>query len=755
MACQMVALTGLCRLLVQSGFSSVIMIKTVLSLGAFGAIVMTAAGQETPWAVKDAVLRVEARVMRAPDHPDLGVFVRIPPGDTLPGKHPVTEVRDEKGAALEHLQIGCHPQDGLGIIFAQPAEGDIVHIYVKGSASPPARPSNPRLIPSVFFFTKNGNASLNAAKRLSNGYPPAAGAFFSEWPCVGSMVNPFGPDDDYSSWYVGCIYLEKPEKIYFATVSDEGSEFAINGKEIKAWPGLHTRHRGAQGQHGEYVDLPAGLHRIDYYHFEARGPQEAQLVWRRKGVTEGDLPELVTGFACSGEASVRRIIFRDGRTGAVIRGANEPNGYLWLGDQPLTLFTLSCYGLDRSDPNTSLAWEFDKTKRFGEPAVEWLVSGDHDFTAYPVTLAVSNAAGVARTSVRLVCPWTPVALSLENSADRLAFRKAFYNMLRAVPQQIDPCADWKKDHWGMLIELLEPYRAGPILVELFTRGFDTLQKIPPEQRWALEERFIETLRMQSNDKQTLEWIGRLENNERSNARKFRWKDERVSFMLFYMSDLDGAKREAALLKESALAPDQTQIAALRLGDIERALGNSDAALKFYQEAQERYRGRNKLGMAGGRLAYVSPRKRAESEKSRKPQTLAAKMKIDDWKIYAVHDASMYTTITSYIEQDAIAEAFQKLSDWENESPVSKLGGEYALAEAALYIYVEDVRRAVNTLAAYRKNVTMSAQLADTMKLELECHQRLNNMAAVKEVAADFLKSFPGHPFEEKMKEVLN
>ncbi|MDD4101549.1 MAG: hypothetical protein PHU80_02810, partial [Kiritimatiellae bacterium] len=615
-------------------------------------------------------------------------------------------------------------------------------------------PANPRLIPSVFLFTRNGNASLNAAKRLSSGYPPAANAFFSEWPCIGSMVNPFGPDDDYASWYVGCLYLDKPEKIYFATVSDEGSEFAINGKNIHSWPGLHTRHGGAQGQRGDHVELPAGLHRIDYYHFEARGTQEAQLVWRRKGVTEGDLPEMVTGFARSGEASVRRIIFRDGRTCAVIRGANEPNGYLWLGDQPLTLFSLSCQGLDRSAPNTSLEWEFDKSKRFDALELEWLVSGDHDLMSYPVTLAVSNAAGVARTTARLLSPWTPTALSLENPTDRLAFRKAFYNMLRAVPQPHDPCTDWKKDYWGMLIELLEPYRAGPILVELFTRGFDSLQKLPAEQRWALEERFVETLRMQRNDKQTLEWIARLESNERNNSRKFRWKDERVSFLLFHMNDLEGAKREGTLLKEAALAPDQTQIAALRLGDIERTAGNRDTALKFYQEAQERYRSRNKLGMAGGRLAYVSPRKRSEKEKSGKQQTVANQRRVDDWKIYTVHDSSMYTTITSFLEQDAIAEAFQKLSDWENESPVSKLGGEYALAEAAIYIYVEDVRRAVHTLTAYRKTVAMSAQLADAMKLELECHQRLNNQAAVKEVAEEFLKRFPGHPFEAKMKEAL-
>ncbi len=717
---------------------------------------LSAGGQEkTPWAVKDALLRVSARVDRAPDHPDLGVFVRIPPGDTLPGKFPVTEVFDGKGVPLAHLQIGYHPADGLGVLFAAPPEGDAVQIYIKGSAKPPPIPENVKLIPSVFLFTKNGNAGLAAAKRLASGYPPAGDAFFSEWPCIGSMVNPFGPDDDYSSWYVGCLYLKKPEKIFFATVSDEGSEFTVNGNVIQSLPGRQTRQAGAKGQRGGYVELPAGLHRIDYYHFDVSGPQEAQLVWRREGVPGGDLPELVTGFARSGAASVSSIQFRDGRAAAVIQGANRPKGYFWLGDQPLTLFSLAYEGSGSAGPAISATWELDGNKRFGGPAVEWLVSGGHDVTAYPVTLAVSNAAGIARTTARLVCPWTPTALSLGKASDRLAFRKAYYDMARAVTAAQDPCAGWSQDHWGALVELLEPYRAGPLLVELFTRSFGSLQKIQTGQRWALEDRFIETLRIGRNDKQMLNWIARLESNERNNARKFRWQNERVSALLYYINDLAGAKRAAAALKESTIAPDLAPTAALRLGDVECAAGNRDAALKFYQEAQERYRSRNKLGAAGGGLVYAGPSRRgADAKKERQTKPAAMQRRVDDWKIYTVHDASMYSTITTYIGQDAVAEAFQKLSEWENESPVSKLGGEYTLAEAALYIYVQDVRRAVHTLQAYRKNVTMSAQLADAMKLELECHQRLNNKAAVKEVAGEFLKRFPGHPFETRMKAEL-
>ena len=738
--------------------------RYLLSVLAWAAV--SAGAADAPaWAVPDAAVRVNVRVDTLPDHKDLGVFVKIPAGDSLPGKFQLVDVRDEKGNPLESVIVGYNPNDALGVLFAQPESGSTATIYIKPSATQPSKPANSRLYPSVILYTRNGNASLENAKRMASEYPPAHGGSFGAWTCIGSMVNPFGPDGDFSSWYVGAILLKKRESIYFATVSNAGSEFWIDGKMIHSWPGVHTRDGGAKGEHGATVDLGEGLHRIDYYHFAQRGgKQESQLTWRRPGMaTKGNVPELITEFAKSGNASISSIAFKDGRFGGVIRSVNEPYGYLWTGDQPLNIYLLSYSGV-APDSNTSVFWEFGKNRRLAEPYAEWIVPGDPDQLSCPVTLAVSNATGIARTNARLTCPWTPSELSLDKPGDRLNFRKALYNSLRSVPSSADPCADWTADYWEILVELLEPYRAGPILMDIFTRSFDTLQKIPAERRWALEDRFIETLRLQRNDKLLLDWIAKLEANEKNSARKFRWKDERVCAFLFDINDPASAKREVAFLKEMAIAPDQTQIAALRQGDVERILGNAEAATKFYNDSQERYRSRNKTGMAGGRLSYVDPKKRKEPKStnevdkvaSKKPkmQSLMSQKKVDDWKIYTVHDASMYATIVSFISQDAVAEAFQKLSDWENESPQSKFEGEYPLAEAHVYLYVEDYRRAINTLEYFRKSVTMNAQLADAMKLEIDSLNKIGDKTRAKEVATDFLKRFPGHPYEAQMKEVL-
>lgn len=715
------------------------------------------------WALPSATVRVEVRVDSGPTHPELGVLVKIPDGGLLPGPIPVPTVMDGSGAILPSVIVGFNRNDGLGVLFEEPKSGRAT-VYLTGAAK--ASPPDCKLIPSVLMFARNGKASLEDAVRMGKQYPPAADAYFERWPCIGSMVNPFGPDDNFVSWYVGAIALEKDEDIYFATISDEGSEVFIDGRSVVSWPGAHTRAKGAKGQMGKKLHLPAGVHRIDYYHFELKGAQEAQLVWKRKGmVTKDDLPELVTGFATSGTADILSIETKDGKFGGVIEGLFKPQGYVWIGDKPLNLFNLSYSGV--GDPNAKVRFDFGNGQRFEGDSVTWIADGEPDQLSTPVALEVSGSKGTTRSVQRMYCQWTPDKMSLENDGDCKQFKLALLNKINSVARPADPCLKWGADYWQLLFELIEPYQSGPLLKELVERCGDSLAKRPNTERWTLEERWIEIMRLSRNDQQLLEWIGRFEKNEKNMARKFHWRDERICAYLLDLNQPESAKEEVKALKDAASTPDQAQIAALRLGDVERALGNTDAAMVAYKDAQERYRSRNKVGMAGGRMSYVGTRRttklqdtsgtnnaaRAKSQlrSLRQPKTLNAK--VDDWKIYTVHDASMYTTITSYLLQHALPEALQKLNDWENETPTSKLSGDFPMAEAKVYMYARDFRRAANALDIYRKNTSMSAQLADAMKLEIDALAELGDKKRIKEVAQDFVKKFPGHPYEKEMKEL--
>ena len=715
--------------------------------------------------VPDATMRVDVTVGTEPPHPDLGVVVMIPDGGLLPLKNPTTDVRDSEGKPVEHLIFGHNPKDMMGIVFAQQKAGSAVTIFLKPGNNPPPKP-NTKLFPSVMLYTKNGNGSLETAKRFQGTYPPANGTFFGEWSCIGSMINPYGPNEDFSSWYVGGILLSKKEKIYFATISNAGSEFWIDGKMIHSWAG-GQRNAAAKGQQGKHVELDEGLHRIDYYHYAGRGGTEAQIVWKRDGVptvNEEGLPELVQDYVRSGTASIAGIRYRDGREGAVITGNERPMGYLWTGEKPIVLFSLGYSGVTPTGDKTTYTWEFAKNKRLSEPLVDWLVTGDVSNTfAIPVTLVGSNAAGVARSSMRMISQFTPAQCSLDNPSDRQAFRKALYNMLRAVPLGSDPCADWIPDYWQLLADVIEPYRSATMLNPIFARAFDgSLQKVAPRQRWEMEDRFIETVRLKRDDKLLIEWIDKLEKNEKTGARRFRWKDERFCAYLYDIGDLNAAKQAVAFLKEAASTPDQNQIASLRQGDLAFFSDNMDEATKFYKDAQDRFPARAKVALPGGYIPFLDPSKRKDPTNTtatvtaKTSQSLAAQraQRIDAWKVLTVQDSSMYTTIVNFLAQDAVEEALQKLWEWEAMSPLSKLSGEYTVAAARVYMYLEDYRRAINMLRNYRKQITMNAMLADAMKLEMDCLVKLDDKPRIKELAEDFTKRFPGHPYESQMNWIL-
>ena len=720
-------------------------------------------------AVPDATMRVDLKVTSEPPHPDLGVIAMIPDGGLLPTRNPTPDVRDSEGKPVEHLIFGHNPKDVMGIVFAKQKAGSNVTVFFKAGSNPPQRP-NTKLFPSVVYFTRNGNGSLDTAKKFQNTYPPANGAFFGLWPCIGSMINPWGPNDDFSSWYIGGFISPKKEKIYFATVSNSGSEFAVDGKTIHGWSGQGGRNAAGKGQQGKWVDLDEGIHRIDYFHYAGRGQNtEAQIVWKRDGVqpvnTNG-YPELMQHFDRSGSASVSGIRYRDGRASASITGHERPVGYLWTGENPVVLFTLGYTAEAVPTDRVSYTWEFAKNKRISEPVVEWLVTGDVSNTfVIPVTLVASNASGVVRSTHRMISQYTPEQCSLDKPSHRQAFRKALYNMLRAVPQGMDPCADWIPDYWQLLADVIEPYRSGIMLNPIFTRALDgSLQKIAPRLRWEMEDRFIETIRIKRDDKLLLEWIDRFEKTERTGPRKFRWKDERFCAYLYDINDIEAARRELVLLKEASALPDQGHFVSLRQGDFAFFTGNMDDATKFYKEALDRYPARAKVAMPGGYVPFLNPEKRKEPANTataatpKKPLSLIAQMaqKIDPWKILTVQDASMYSTIVTFLAQDATEEALQKLADWEGSSPLSKLSGEYTVAAARVYMYMDDYRRALNILKNYRTQTTMNAMLADAMKLEMDCLVKLNDRdkPRIKELAEDFVKRFPGHPYEQEMNWIL-
>ncbi len=717
--------------------------------------VLPLAAQQPRAAPPPPDLRAAAVIRERPADPDLGIYVQIPDGGLLP-KNPLIEVRGADGRPLESLLLWHTPADALGLVFRPPADsaGDVA-IDIRASRTPPPRPAATTLKPSLFVFTRGGAASLDNAKKMATEWPPAQGAFGDRAPRIGIRWNPFGADDDFSSWFTGWFKLDKRETLYLATISDEGSEVWLNGSSFVAWPGLHTRTAGAKGQYGKPVTLEPGWHRIDYFHFEATGDQEMCLVWRR-GKDGDKLPVFMEGDAWgrTGAAEVTRITTGDNRAVGWVGGHLQAAGYLWLGNAPVNLHTLSCKGVIPS-ADVKVTWDFGHGRTVDAPSVTW-------FAQPSATLAVASPAGVSRQTFRLASFTAPRAHSLGKPADRLLYRQTFLDMLRAAPKDQDPCAAWSGDLWTTLAAVLETYKGGPILVELFDRAWATLQTLPAEQRHTIEDRFAETLRLAGDTARQLAWIERLEQNDRDRARKFRWREERIAALLYDQGDVEAARRAARFMREVANSPEEIQRSVLRLGDVERMAGDRGQAARFYADAQERYRSRNRLaagGSVGGAPAFTPSRpvKAGESPNRAPPPLRRATQepkRSDAWKLYAVNDAAQASTIRAYLAQDAVAEAFETLAKWENDSPMSKIGGDFPMTEARVYAHVGDHRRAAAILAAYRKADLMTSQLPEAMEIHLAALTALKRFDEARALAEEAVKRFPGLPVAARAQELL-
>ncbi|HIE43443.1 MAG TPA: tetratricopeptide repeat protein [Candidatus Omnitrophica bacterium] len=93
--------------------------------------------------------------------------------------------------------------------------------------------------------------------------------------------NPYGPDDNFISIFTGYLYCPEEGKYSFATASDDASFLFIDDKLVTQWPGWHGANGGRRAEYRGEIWLNKGIHKIQYYHLEARGGQAAVAYWKR------------------------------------------------------------------------------------------------------------------------------------------------------------------------------------------------------------------------------------------------------------------------------------------------------------------------------------------------------------------------------------------------------------------------------------------------------------------------------------------
>ncbi|MFA5344074.1 MAG: hypothetical protein WC381_08930 [Kiritimatiellia bacterium] len=757
---------------------------------------------QEPWPVAGAAARFEVRIASRPTTPAAGIVAVLPDSGILPRGKLKADVMGDAGNPLKANLLWHNPDEGLALVFEDtPAERAV--IYVSSSAEYP-KPAAP-LRPSLMLFVRNGGTpSLEQAHALAEKMPAGPGIYFTLVERIGHTISPVGRDEQTSSYYSGWFQVQRAGKTYFYTVSKDGSEFSIDGKPVYSWPGLHTRDGGKHGEKGAWIDLAAGAHRIEYYHFaQALNGRESLLGWQQAGEPQPKNPKnpnfpnpKVTGmmtesdFVHSGSATLASAASRQGPLAVI---SQHWEAIVQTGQSPVCLFKFEAFGGEQLPTNTVFEWDFGGARKLKGPQAEWLYGGTGN---QRVTLTISGGNGKSTCS-KLFFPKSmdpakePPQLSINQAEDRSRVRDIFLAMCRATPAGKRPCELWNATLWEGFMGVLDAQTGYALLSELFERSHPDILNQDNTRRWLLEDAFFTALR-QADQKLTAAWLDRFEKDEKDPARLGEWKARRVEFYIFEADNLAQARLAAKAFADAAKGQQQSELAMIRMGDVELFAGHQDLALRFYAQAQE-------LGWrttaasvpltaaisnrppAGAKVETKPPNGKtagpADKKTARPPAGAATKKSanqpsdkeklpsvssvaadtppaIDAWKVAAVRESSFYATVRDLIGQADYGDARKTLDQWELELPLNKLAGDFPLAEAEYYMALKQFKRARKILMTYRQSVDLSNTLPQVMKMELYCLTQLDRDKEARELGALIVKRLPNHPLAEEVKGLL-
>ncbi|MEI7437625.1 MAG: hypothetical protein WCL16_12550, partial [bacterium] len=477
------------------------------------------------------------------------------------------------------------------------------------------------------------------------------------------------------------------------------------------------------------------------------------------GETQGDLPVMIPpgAFLRSGQAIIKSAKFRDGRPVIAAGGYTQAVSYFWFLNVPVNLYHFDAELAACNPSNTVYAWNFGHEQIRRTPSLDWLIEGA---AHHVISLTASNALGATRITVPVFAFGTQAKASINNLFERQAFRNALLTMCRAVPADKDPCALWSADLWATLVGVSEPYRGYDILREVFSRSTTIRKALAAPERQFLQDILIGCTRIMAPTNVPV-WINRFveENNDR--AAKQHLEMERFDFTLYDIQDIQTARAQALEMQKRALTTDDTLLAQIRMGDVERASGNIEGAARIYSAAQDQYRNITRSGMTIQKLqssaaAPGKPRdnKRLAEEAHADKPAVTLRATAQSWKTFAVQEAAFLATARNLIQKGYLFEARDILQKWELEVPLCKLNGEFPIAEAEYYIAAQHYVRAIAGLRIYRKSVDISGSLPEAMGLEMTCLIQLRRKQEAAELARDILKRIANHPVAEKARSVL-
>jgi hypothetical protein len=765
--------------------------------GVMGLLIVCASGAAAAWDVPQAPLRFELNLTRAPTHTSAGYFVHIPDGGVLPQPNPQPHVVASDGTVLPSFVLWQNDATGMGVVFQAPSAGGRVTLYVLPATRLRLWTPASGLTPSAMLCTQSGRGGKADALALAGlgavsstvHYRNRAGVPLAPLSVPGDLSGRSGPCAIYMLTHVAAT---DPGRTWIAPIRFGGDmEVRVDGKALA----LQARIRKPAGT-GQYVDLSAGLHRLEIFCWTSQGSAPRNglmtLMWQTPktsiaqmgGARAADLPFPGTSMwegrklhnqeiVRSGSASIVSAVTRQGGPVAAFEAAPLEN--LWFeGESAVMVYSLAARrGGAPSD--TRYSWSFGKDVQVDQSTVQWLFEGGRD---HMVSLTAQSDKG--RSTCRVpIYPYTSQRTSLNHQASRARYLAAARDGFTAAPAKADPTASWSAAHWNNLFRCLELDKGRALLTHLVDVRWGLLEKkLSPERRALLQELALD-FAPRVDPKLALKWIAQFERAARGTTAKALLKVMRAEVMLYYMDDVDGARVVLDHVIRSQQKDEAGELARIRMGDIAFGLGDLNTAMKIYGDVQNRskhQRAASDVAAAAAAAAVQPAPKRKLSGLARSKAELQARRRkakpapiapvgrsfamgqqgpVAEWKMNALLDVSASENVKSLIEQGFLLEAKQALRRWEREFPLSKINGDALVNEARFYMAVKDWRRARAILAPYCEHVDASSFMPAAVEALLKCKVELKESdAQIVEFCKKMKKKLEFHPAGKFLEDAL-
>ena len=215
-------------------------------------------------------------------HSGTGFFVFCP--WAAAGAKPVITVARKSGAPVAQQILWAAAGEPAKVLF-DCSSGDATYTVTEGGAVPAGggdwQPTA-GLVLETRAWRDGPVGNWREIRKTCEESAPVLGR--SLMPNIFLGVHPHGPNGPCVSIFRGWLRIDRPGVYNFAVASEDAASFFVDGRHVVSWPGVHgINGPGRRGKFNADVELPAGVHAVEYLNVVQDSGYSVVLAWKAPG----------------------------------------------------------------------------------------------------------------------------------------------------------------------------------------------------------------------------------------------------------------------------------------------------------------------------------------------------------------------------------------------------------------------------------------------------------------------------------------